>query len=154
MNRIKIIFIGVFFITTSNLFCQNHLDFISKNNKKTLSYKQGDKIGYAKKGFTIVETGILQEINDSIITVSGKLIRIEDIRLIGHRKKGTTLISIGTAAIAGFALGYLTLPANNSTAEKIVGLSISIPLFTIGEIIGWKNRVYNVSKKYTFKVSS
>jgi len=96
---------------------------------------------------------VLQEINDSTIIVNGKSIRIEDIRLIGHRRKGTTLIGIGTAAIAGFALGYFTLPTNNSTPKKILGLSISIPVFTVGQIVGWKNRVFNIRKKYKYKVT-
>jgi hypothetical protein len=116
-----------------------------------LSFKNGDKIGYAKKGFSPIRAGELQNINDSAIIVSGKSIPIKDIRLIGHRKKGTTLIQLGAVVASGCFLGYYALPANNSPAEKIVGFSFSIVFFTIGEVVGWKNRVYNVRKKYTFK---
>lgn len=154
MHGIRMILIGILSITNSFVFCQTHLDFIPKNNKKILSYYKSDRIGYVKIGNPFIKTGELQDINDSTITVSGKTIRIADITYIGHRKKGTVLIEIATAAIAGFALGYLTAPANNSTAEKVVGLSISIPVFTFGQMIGWKNKVYNVRNKYTYKVSS
>jgi hypothetical protein len=155
MQEIRIIFISILFITNSFVFCQNHLDFIPKNNKKRiLSFNKSDRIGYAIKGFSFIRTGELQEINDSTITVSGKTIQIADLTKIGHRKRGNVLISIGTAAIGGFALGYLTLSPYNSTTQKVVGLSISIPMFTFGQIISLKNRVYNLRKKYTYKVST
>lgn len=153
MKKNRLILVIILLITKSYVFGQYHLDFIPKNNKKTLSFKVGEKIGYAEKGRTFIKTGELHKINDSTITVSGKTIPIADLKLIGHRKKGMTLIGIGSLAIAGFALGYFILPANNSTAEKVVGLSISIPMFTLYEIISWKNRVYNVSKNYTYKAS-
>lgn len=154
MQRMKIIIIGMFLITNSYVFCQNHLEFIPKNNEKTLSFKQGDHIGYTKKGFSFIKNGELETITDSTITVSGKTIHISDIKFIGHRKKGTGLVAIGTAAVAGFALGYFTAPETNSNTEKVVGLSIAIPVFTLGAIVNYKNRLYNVRKKYTFKVTS
>jgi hypothetical protein len=153
MNKIRIIALITLLTVSKNGFCQNHLDFISKDNVKKLTFNIGDRIGYVEKGFTIVRTGKLQEIKDSLIIVNGKTIRTQDIRLIGHRKKGTVLISIATAAASGFALGYLTLPNNNSTTQKNIGLSISIPLFTMGQIIGWKNRLHKVQNKYKFEVS-
>ena len=155
MQEIRIIFISILFSTNSFVFCQNHLDFIPKNNKKkVLSYNKSDRSGYAIKGFSFIRTGELQEINDSTLTVNGKTILIADITKIGHRKRGTFFIELGAAFIWGTALGILTVPPNNSTTKKVIGISISIPMFTIGQIVGWKNRVYNVRQKYTYKVSS
>jgi len=154
MNKIRIIALVTMLTLSSNGFCQNHLDFISKNNLKKLTFNIGDQIGYTEKDFSIIKTGELQEIKDSTITVNGKIIKTEEIRRIGHRKKGTALLSIATAAVSGFVLGYFTLSPNNTATEKIIGLSISIPLFTMGEIIQWKNRVDKVQNKYKFEVSS
>ncbi len=151
MNKILAL-IG-FFIISTNCFCQNHLDFISKKNDKKLTFNIGDRIGYKKKGFTANRIGILQEIKDSVIIVNGKTIKIEDLKFIGHRKKGTGIISFATGFVSGFTLVYLILPKKNSTAQKVTGLSISIPLLTIGEIVSWKNRMHKVKDKYRFEVS-
>lgn len=154
MQRISFLIL-LFLSISTTVFCQIHLDFIPNNkNKKTLVFKPGEYIGYAKKGLTFVKDGELQAINDSAITVNGKTIRIADIRAIGHVKKGALSTQIAAGAVAGFALGYFTFPRNNSGAEKAAGLAIGVPLFAIAQISAFKNKIYIVSRKYSYKVSS
>lgn len=133
--------------------CQNHLDFVSNaNNQKKLTFNVGDRIGYTQKGLSLVKSGVIQEIKDSLLIVNDKSVLLEDLKFIGHRKKGTNFYIIASAVLSGSVLGYFTLPKDNTSTQKIVGISLSVPLFAIGEIIGWKNRLHKVEDKYKYEV--
>ena len=152
MNQIRLPFLIILLIINLNVFCQSRLDFTHKSNNKKVTFKIGDQIGYVEKGFIFVKSGEIKEIKDSSIILNGKTIKIEDIKFIGHRKKGTTTIVIATALLAGITLGGIPFEDYNSTTNKIVGSSIAISLITIGQIVAYKNRVIKVRNKYGFEV--
>jgi hypothetical protein len=151
MNKIRFSLLIVLCSIYSIAFCQSQLNFISKSNGKRLTFKVGDNVGYAKRGFTAIRTGKLEAIKDSTITIDGKIIKITDLRLIGHRKKGTSLMVITTGLLAGALIGWYSNPAYYSGTERTVGVSIGTSLFAAGEIISINNKVYKVSK-YSFEV--
>lgn len=144
--------ICIFLITNTYIYSQSSIEFVHKNPKKTLVFVPGDRMAYAKKGFSPIKSGILETITDSTLTVNGKTIRLSDLKFIGHRKKGTNTKIIGMSALSGIALGTFLASNNTSSATSIVSLSLSASLFTIAEIIAFKNRVHRV-KKYTYYVT-
>lgn len=83
MKKYKGTLIMILLALSYNSLCQT-LEFISKTHKKNLTFKIGDNIGYAEKGFTWVKNGKIQAINESSIVVDGKTIQTEELSHIGH----------------------------------------------------------------------
>jgi hypothetical protein len=135
-----------------NLYSQSQLEFISQKNNKKLIFKVGDKVGYSKKGLSFLKSGKIESIKKTYIMVSGKVVFIDDIKLIGHRRRGTTTINILSIFVAFSTFSVMTLPNDNSKTLKVIGLFVSIPTLFFGQINEWKNRTYNVSEKYNYEV--
>jgi len=151
MNKIQIFLICIFLLTTSNVISQTKIDFTS-NKGKTLSFKKGDRIGYILKGLPIFRSGVIKDLNDSILVVNGKQVRIENIKRIGLRKRGAGLLSFTSGFTSSFILVFFVLPAKNNSTLKYIGTATSLTIITFGLVNDWKNRLHKVSRNYTYKV--
>ena len=139
------------------LFCfktssQTRLEYSSEKLHNMIFFNVGDRIAYAKKGISRMRSGTLSEINDSTITIKGRKVFLKDIKFIGHRKKGTVLLLSVNSFIAGLLLGY-GLSATDPNAA-LIGVGLSLPFFALSGFISQNNKIYKVSKKYTYAVKN
>jgi hypothetical protein len=134
------------------LFGQKQLEFTSKAYHNTVYFNQGDRITYAKKGISYMRTGKIETINDSSITVNGRIVLLRDLKLIGHRKKGSMFLVGVNSFISGLMLGFALTATDDISG--LISFVCAIPIITWSTYITDKNKIYKVRKKYTYAVKN
>ena len=88
-------------VSTATLQAQKKIKLTNNNTGKERFLTEGQRVVYLLQGKTYGEFGILNKVEDSVLTIDNKAIAISQLNGIGRRKKGgalggAVLLTLGT----------------------------------------------------------
>lgn len=149
MRLFTITLISIFLIFARVNYAQT-LKLTKIKSGKEVLIKEGSRVGYKTKQDFFLKGGNVHILNDSSIQVNDRAIILKKIKYFGIRKKGSTGLTILTAALSGFSLGF-TLNSNSSTVRAI-GILRAASFYGVSFYIGEKNKPRNLKKKWKLEV--
>ena len=102
------ILLAAFVIICSTAYSQRALQLTNLSSGKKLFIKEGQRIVYVLKGSTSRSKGILEKVNESSVTIAGYDFKLEELKSIGRKRKGSGFWSTSSAILGvGMIIGSI-----------------------------------------------
>jgi hypothetical protein len=92
----------------NTIYAQKSVQLTNLTSKKKILLKEGNRVSYFLQNSKSGTIGTIDKVEVNLITISGKDVKLDEIKSIGRRRKGSGfLVSLGTFAGVGIIVGSI-----------------------------------------------
>ena len=102
----------------NTIYAQKSVQLTNLTSKKKILLKEGNRVSYFLQNSKSGTIGTIDKVEVNLITISGKDVKLDEIKSIGRRRKGSGfLVSLGTFAGVGIIVGSIQSSNSDSCPD-------------------------------------